>query len=303
QTKSVWQSCYNDDGLSKTVIANSLWLSDKLSVKRGAVDRLADSYYAYVYRGKIGTDGFDKAMQKFFSDGTDGLLDDSISGIKTKKTDAMVLASTLSFSGKWTSPFPKSGTEKAVFHGASGDTKCDFLNGRRDMSYWSGDNFAYIELPFEENCYMRLILPDEGTSPADLINDSSFMGKMMGTKKNDTSRSGHISVTYSVPKFDVMSDTDLVEGMKELGIKDIFGSEADFSAVTTDKGISLSQAKQSVRVQIDEEGCNASAITAMIACGAAMPQDSAEIVFDRPFIFQIMTEKGLPLFIGIVNEP
>ncbi len=31
--------------------------------------------------------------------------------------------------------------------------------------------------------------------------------------------------------------------------------------------------------------------------------DHVEFTLDRPFIFEIMSETGLPLFVGIVNNP
>ena len=55
---------------------------------------------------------------------------------------------------------------------------------------------------------------------------------------------------------------------------------------------------------IDEEGCVAAAYTVMIlkATGAA-PEDEIDFVLDQPFIFMIESEVGLPLFVGVVNQP
>ena len=42
----------------------------------------------------------------------------------------------------------------------------------------------------------------------------------------------------------------------------------------------------------------------MMLAGAALPPDDRiELVFDRPFIFEIVSPTGIPLFIGIVNQP
>ena len=59
-----------------------------------------------------------------------------------------------------------------------------------------------------------------------------------------------------------------------------------------------------MRVAIDEEGCTAAAFTAMETCGAAMPPDEeVDFVLDRPFIFVITGDSGLPMFAGVVNHP
>ena len=42
----------------------------------------------------------------------------------------------------------------------------------------------------------------------------------------------------------------------------------------------------------------------MLNCGSAMPpDDEIDFVLDRPFLFVIESNDGLPLFVGVVNEP
>ena len=66
----------------------------------------------------------------------------------------------------------------------------------------------------------------------------------------------------------------------------------------------VSQVQHDVRVAIDEEGVTAAAYTAMSASDAAMPpEDEVDFVLDRPFLFVLTNEDGLPLFAGIVEQP
>ena len=70
------------------------------------------------------------------------------------------------------------------------------------------------------------------------------------------------------------------------------------------KKIFVSQVQHDIRVTIDEEGVTAAAYTAMSACAAAMPpEDEVDFVLDRPFLFVLTNEDGLPLFAGIVEQP
>ena len=112
-------------------------------------------------------------------------------------------------------------------------------------------------------------------------------------------------VDLTVPKFDVSSGIDLKEGLEKLGITDIFSAEAaDFSPLSPNpEGIFVSKAEQDTRVTIDEEGCRAASLTVIAYCGSAMPQDETVLRFDRPFLFEIVSETGLPLFVGVVNQP
>ena len=41
----------------------------------------------------------------------------------------------------------------------------------------------------------------------------------------------------------------------------------------------------------------------MEAGAAAPPKDEMDFVLDRPFLFAITGTDGLPLFVGVVNQP
>lgn len=115
----------------------------------------------------------------------------------------------------------------------------------------------------------------------------------------------------SIPKFDVSSGLELTSILKALGVTDIFDPEtADFSPMLPESELSelmpyLSDASSSLRVTVDEKGCEAAAyIKIMIGAMASEPSDeTVDFVVDRPFIFALTGHDGLPLFIGIVNHP
>ena len=57
------------------------------------------------------------------------------------------------------------------------------------------------------------------------------------------------------------------------------------------------------RVKIDEEGCVAAAYTviAVESMGALITDKEINFTLDRPFIFGITSDLGVPLFIGVIN--
>ena len=66
----------------------------------------------------------------------------------------------------------------------------------------------------------------------------------------------------------------------------------------------VSQARHAARVVIDEEGVTAAAYTVMAASGSSMPPDEEiDFVLDRPFLFVLTGTDGVPLFVGVVNQP
>ena len=122
----------------------------------------------------------------------------------------------------------------------------------------------------------------------------------------DRQESKRIKVNLSLPKFDVSCDLKLKDTMQAMGITDVFGTNADFSAIlspdTPQAGLSI--ASHAARVAIDEEGIIAAAYTVMADAGASPPpEEEVDLVLDRPFLFLVESRDGLPLFAGIVNEP
>ena len=93
--------------------------------------------------------------------------------------------------------------------------------------------------------------------------------------------------------------------MKNLGITDVFNSElSDFTPMTKERNdIFVSAADHSARVSIDEEGCTATAFTVVIMTAEGGTENEITLTLDRPFLFSITSDVGLPLFVGTVNTP
>ena len=150
---------------------------------------------------------------------------------------------------------------------------------------------------------MWFILPDEGKTVDDLLADEEVMDMILTGGMWENSKI--LTVHQRIVKFDVSSQLDLSDGLQALGVTDVFdGAVSDFSPMTDMDGQYLSQATHGARVTIDEEGCTAAAYTVMPVCGAAEPpEEEIDFVLDRPFLFVITGEDGLPLFIGTVCQP
>lgn len=303
---SIWQANYVDDGMAKCVLANSIWLNNNITYSQETINRLAIDYYSSSFVGEPGSEEYDKLLQGWLNEQTDGMLENYVSDIKLNPQTVIALASTVDYAGKWNYKFNKDNTESGTFHSPNGDITCDFMNKISDMNYYWSDKYAALSLELENNGSMRLILPDEGITPEDLLNDKKTMDFLMAKQVWQKFDNKYVEVTLSVPKFDVSSSAELSEQLKSLGITDAFDAGiSDFSPLTdgTSDGITISEVTHAARVEIDEEGCRASALTVMSEDGAAMPDGHADFILDRPFIFEIMSETGLPLFVGIVNNP
>lgn len=304
QARALWNANYCADGAVTSILASSLWLNDGTAYVKKTLDMLAQNYYASAFSGKMGSDAYNKALQDWLNEQTGGLLKEQASGLRFDPETVLALATTIYYRAKWSNEFSKSRTSEGMFHAPSGDLTCDFMHSSGTGTYYWGERFGAVNLSLRESGCMKLLLPDEGVSPEELLKDAEAMNFLLGSEAWENSK--FLIVNLSVPKFDVSSDLDLNSSLQALGVRDVFEADtADFSPVIEHAdGVFLSKAKHAARVAIDEEGVTAAAYTVMMEAGAAMPPDEEiDFTLDRPFVFAITARSGLPLFVGIVNTP
>lgn len=303
QASAVWNANYSDDGAVTSILANSLWLNRNVSFKQETMNTLAEKYYASSFRGDVASEEFSKALQSWLDEQTGGLLTEQASQIEFDPQTIMALATTIFYQAKWSSDFRKEATKDGVFRAKNGDITCEFMNQSVTDSFYRSERYTAVAKRLEGSGNMYFILPNEGTDVDELLADDKTYDLFL-PESADVAYS-YARINLSVPRFDVVSDIDLIDGLIELGVTDVFSfGKSDFSPMTDDTDeIAVTQAKHAARVKIDEEGVTAVAYTVMMACGTAEPGETVDFVLDRPFIFVITGSDGLPLFTGVVNSP
>ncbi len=319
RANSLWLDNYRDDGVVTSLLANSLWLRDGMTYSRQTLDTLAKAYFASSFSGRMGSEEYNQALRDWLNAQTNGLLQEQANGLEMSPETVLALASTIYFKAAWSGEFDKNRTETDRFHAPDGDVDAEFMRQSMMGSFYWGDNFTAVQLSFQRGGSMWLILPDEGCSVDELLRSGEAMDFLLTPKydqyddKGNVTREGwtgqkYLTINLSMPRFDVSSDLSLIDGLKELGVTDVFDytvSNFDPLGASTDEPLYVSTAQHAARVKVDEEGCEAAAYTViMTVCGAAMPpDDEVDFTLDRPFLFAVTGDSGLPLFTGVVNQP
>lgn len=316
QANNVWRGSYSNDGATTSIMANSLWFDNDLGYNIDTVNTIADTYYASVYHGEMASDELNEAMREWLSEQTGGLLEDAVRNVGIDDPDTiMAMFSTVYYRAKWETEFNPDKTEDGVFHALSGDMDAEFMYRRIEGQYYWSENFAAVQLGLENSGGIWLVLPDEGVSMDTLMADEKLYELTLNNyvPAEDWKDQVRIKINLRLPKFDISSDFSLTEGLRELGVTDIFDTEkADLSPLVenidsyreANGNPYYSSAKQAARVAVDEEGITAAAFTEMLVAGAAEPpEEEVDFTLDRPFFFALSHSDGLPLFTGVVNEP
>lgn len=304
EASAVWNANYCDDGAVASILASSLWLNEDVAFRQETLDALAKHYYAASFRGKMGTAGFNRALQAWLSEQTGGLLKEQASGLEMQPETILALAATIYFRAKWSGEFSDSRTGPGIFHAAGGDVTRDFMRRSETNVLYRSGRFSAVAKGLEGSGAMWFLLPEEGVTPEALLADRDTLDFLLDGGQEAESR--YLTVNLSVPKFDIVSDMELSAGLRTLGIRDVFDADAsDFSPLTDQRqDIFLSRVQHAARAAIDEDGVTAAAYTVMMMDATSMPPpERVDFTLDRPFVFAITGADGLPLFVGVVHDP
>ena len=299
--KNLWDILYQDDELGKCLLGSSLWLRDDSKYKKDTVKRLADTYYSATFRGKMGSEPYNEALRKWINVHTGDMLNESVSDEKMEEEVMFALVTTIWFSGDWSEMFSKGATADGTFYAADGEKTVPFMHKvEDDGDYYAGEHFGAV-CKYLINGRMLFMLPDEGVSVDDLLSDPEAI-RVLTDEDGDSLEWLSRLIRLSVPKYDISGATNLIETLQNLGIRNAFMPGADFSSLLKDSAY-INYANHAARVKVDEEGVEGAAYTFMVE-SKGLPVDK-EITFtlDRPFLFCVQSQDGLPLFIGVVEKP
>lgn len=128
----------------------------------------------------------------------------------------------------------------------------------------------------------------------------------MGIELYNKINAGLVStkVKLWLPKFKTTSEFELSEALQQMGMKEAFTDNADFSGMTGKKDLKISKVIHKAFVEVNEAGTEAAAATAVVMRVKSLPVNPPEFRADHPFMF-IIKENGSNsiLFAGNIFDP
>ena len=170
-----------------------------------------------------------------------------------------------------------------------------------ESTYLENDSMTGFMRPYQGSGYSFVgLLPKKNTSVQECI------ANMTGdTLKELFANKEKCAVDCAIPKFSADFEVNLIPVMQALGVERAFDSTtADFTGLNEYGATWINKALQKTRIEVDEKGTRAAAVTGIGLGGGAMPMQSKEVILDHPFIYMIVDNRTeLPLFIGCVMKP
>ncbi|MEJ2046788.1 MAG: serpin family protein [Dehalococcoidia bacterium] len=291
-----------DDEGFRLHIVNAIWGQKGYQFLSSFLDTLAENYGA----GLRILDFIEApeesriTINDWVSEQTEGRIKDLIPQGMIDSLTRLVLTNAIYFNAAWAFPFNEDLTSDGVFHLINGDeVTVPMMRQSESFGYAEGDNYQAIELPYDGNeLSMVILLPASGEF-------SAFESSLDLAKLQEIIDDIHYrQVALTMPKFEFESSLDLKSTLSDMGMPIAFSSDADFSGMTGNRELSITDVVHKAFVSVDESGTEAAAATAVIVGLTAIPEEPVTVNIDRPFVFMIRDiSTGTVLFLGRILDP
>jgi serine protease inhibitor len=219
-----------------------------------------------------------------------------LSNCGSVETVSFAVLCALHFKSRWQSAFDPKLTAIAPFEGVEGRSESVAMmhldGGTR--SYRREGNFVAVNLPFSDPRFSLVVVTSTGR-PARAKNFAEVADWL-----NGVGFAGHPG-TLALPRFSVSGHEALMPVLDALGLDKARHSTTALQGLAP--GAMLSQVIQRAMIDVDEQGAEAAAATAVMGVRSLGYEEQIDMIVDKPFIFALRDRvTGLILVAGYVGH-
>ena len=276
---------------SKLKIADAVWTDDGLKLQDAFKKSVSSNFSAKVENlDFFNTDKTCKRINKWCDKNTEGLIPKIITPDAISKDTELCLTNSLYFESGWSGD-PWTLSNKKEKFGDKEKTKYMTCAGDR---YYENDKATAFGRNYANGLSFIGILPNE---------EGDFTLEDLDIESLLKSEPEYDEVDCKMPKLNFETSAILNDMLSDIGLKNIFSNDADFSGIA-DKNTKVSTILQKTKLELDENGTKAAAVTmAVMERMSAMAPDPVvkSVELTRPFAFLIFDEMNNEiLFMGKV---
>lgn len=228
----------------------------------------------------------------------------------------MALVNAAYFKGEWAAKFETEDTKRDNFYVSHDQiTMTKFMKQKGKFNYYTSEELRahVLQMPYKgDDISMIIILPpfedDALYTTVQKMTPETIQGVMAEV------RSGFYEVddlTVEIPKFKIEQSLELSDTLSKLGASFLGDGPSDFTDFLDSKvasqyteSLSFSKAMHKSFIEVNEEGSEAAAATALFGFRSARPLFHTHFIANHPFLFLIFDEKtDMILFFGVYQDP
>lgn len=285
-------------------IANGLWVREDFPLSERVTEDLTADFDAVVEEAAFGPETLER-INAFVSERTNGRIDPLLESIA--RNEVLLLVNALYFQASWTTRFDPDETEPAPFRTpGEGDAEVAMMSREAPFRVARLDDALVLELDYAGEAYaMTVVVPEGERTPEEL---AARLDERRWTEMLDALSAARDEARIELPRFRVEYSLEadrMEEVLTELGMGVAFDlGRAEFEGFLEQpipERLYMTRALQKTFVEVDEEGTEAAAATAV---GIGVTSGPPTYRVDRPFLFFIRERfSGAVLFAGRIANP
>jgi len=280
----------DDDAPDALQLSNHLWTALGVQPDPGYLDDLATAFAADVrsldFAGD--PDGATDRVNSTVDEDTQGVIEQVLDQPLPTGTRA-VLINAVHLQARWATPFTD--TRTAPFATPAGERDVEMMSGGAGTAR-AAEGWQSVELPYRDGTLAAVaVLPPEDVDPCAV--DAATLAALSAAEPDE--------VGVRLPRLHVEQAHELLEPLVGLGLP----VDGDLGRLG-EPDLEISRVVQQTYLDIDEEGTEAAAATAVVveAASGGVPEERRVVSFDRPFLVLLTdTATRSPLFVTVVQDP
>lgn len=287
----------------KLSVANALWLQKNYPLLQSFLDAVERYYKAPVnivdFVNELGNSV--RKINAWIEEKTDKKIKDMITENDVDSLTRLILTNAIYFKGVWEVPFDPSRTEKDLFYiDETTSVEVNMMKLTAMFKYFEDEEVQILQLPYAGGRFsMVIVLPKKSVKLSDVEKRFSLQKLMHWLQSLEV-----LEVQVYLPRFKVEQRFSLKEVLTKMGMVDAFTDSADFSKMDGTKMLKIQNVIHQAFVEVNEEGTEAAAATAVIIGIKMGPKIPIIFKVDRPFLFFIYEKSNnVILFMGRVMKP
>lgn len=286
-------------------IANALWIQQDFDL----LDTFLQSMETY-YEAKLFQVNFKQACEEvrnrinqWVEEQTQARIKNLLAPGTLDALTRLVLTNAIYFKGNWAEQFDKEATQEEPFWVTpTQSVTVPMMHKLAGFKFAELDQAQVLELPYAgEDLAMLILLPKARDGLSNLEQQLS-----VERVADWIAAASYREVDVFIPKFTLTSQFTLSQTLSSMGMPDAFSEKADFSGMEPHKQLRITEVVHKAFVEVNEEGTEAAAATAVIVgvTSVAEPQPIPVFKADHPFLFFILEKQtGSLLFMGRLANP
>jgi serpin B len=269
---------------------NAGFLNSRYRVNQKFVNQVSKLYGGNLFYADYSQiDACVRFMNKIIKQESRGMFDNVFTRQMLADKPVVLFLNVLYFNGVWNDAFDKNATAKETFFLQPASMRkivIDMMNDTRSVPYYNDGTVHGIILDYKDRRFQMLVLTTiDRNKPLSKVTEL-LAAKGLSHISRNSSQSNETVI--KLPKLKLSGEIDLKALFTSMGMTKIFDKkQQDLTGIVKGESISISGARQLVKLELDEEKTEVAALTYSIALSSApgmTPPEYNYFYADHPFV-------------------